>query len=78
MYAVGVAAAPEAVSAIDERVDAVRSSLAPWLSRSAYFNFAERDVHPSAFYQAGVYERLARIRAEMDPEGVFRAKHAID
>ena len=78
MYAVGVAAAPEAVSAIDDRLDAVRSSVAPWLSRHAYFNFAERDVHPSAFYQAGVYERLARIRAEMDPEGVFRAKHAID
>ena len=28
--------------------------------------------------RAGVYERLTEIRAELDPDGVFRAKHAID
>ena len=29
-------------------------------------------------YLAGAYERLTEIRAELDPDGVFRAKHAID
>jgi len=77
MYAVGVAMSPEAVSAVDERVDAIRSSLAPWLSRSAYFHFAERGVDKSALYPAGVYERLAGIRADVDPEGLFRARHTI-
>jgi hypothetical protein len=51
---------------------------APWLSRSSYFNFAEADVEGSSLYPAGNYERLTEIRAERDPDGVFRAKHAID
>ena len=78
VYAVGVAASPGAVEAIDERVDAVRASLAPWLSRSAYFHFAERGVDRRALYPAGAYERLATIRADVDPEGLFRARHTID
>ncbi len=32
----------------------------------------------STLYPEGVYERLVEIRAEVDPSGVFRAKHAID
>jgi FAD/FMN-containing dehydrogenase len=77
MYAVGAVTSPAAVAAIDERVAAIRSSLAPWLSRSAYFHFAERGVDKSALYPEGVYERLAAIRADVDPEGRFRARHTI-
>jgi FAD/FMN-containing dehydrogenase len=77
VYAVGVATSPEAVKAVDERVAAVRAALASWLSRSAYLNFAERGVDPSALYPAGAYERLAEIRAEADPDGLFRTKHPI-
>lgn len=78
MYAVGAVTSPEAVASIGERVDAIRSSLAPWLSRSAYFHFAERGVDKRALYPAGVYERLAGVRADVDPEGLFRARHTID
>ena len=56
----------------------IRSAAAPWLSRSAYFNFAEGAVEGGSLYPAGVYERLTEIRGELDPDGVFRAKHAID
>jgi FAD/FMN-containing dehydrogenase len=76
-YAVGVAVSPDSASAIDERIASVRSELAPWLSRSAYLNFAERSVDPSTLYPEGSYERLAEIRADVDPDGLFRAKHAI-
>ncbi|HWO79723.1 FAD-binding oxidoreductase [Gaiella sp.] len=78
VYAVGAVTSQEAVASIDERVDAIRSSLAPWLSGSAYFHFAERGVDKRALYPAGVYERLARVRADVDPEGLFRARHTID
>jgi FAD/FMN-containing dehydrogenase len=77
VYAVGVAMSPESTSAIDERIASVRSELAPWLSQRAYLNFAERRVDPSAFYPDGSYERLAEIRADVDPDGLFRAKHTI-
>jgi hypothetical protein len=78
MYSVGVAPVPAAVEAIQGRIAAIRSAAAPWLSRSSYFNFAEGRVEGSSLYPAGAYERLTEIRAELDPDGVFRAKHAID
>ena len=77
VYAVGVVTSPDAAAAIDERVDAVRTAAGAWLSRSAYFNFAERSVDPSSLYPDGAYERLAEIRAALDPDGLFRAKHAV-
>ena len=78
MYSIGVAPVPEAAQATQERIGAIRTAAAPWLSRSAYFNFAEGAVDGGSLYPAGVYERLTEIRAELDPDGVFRAKHAID
>jgi FAD/FMN-containing dehydrogenase len=78
MYSVGMAPVPAAVDAPQARIAAIRSAAAPWLSRSSYFNFAEGRVEGSSLYPAGAYERLAEIRAELDPDGVFRAKHAID
>jgi FAD/FMN-containing dehydrogenase len=77
MYSVAMVPSPEVVTAIDARIGELRAAVEPWLSRSAYFNFAERDVDARALYPEGVYERLAEIRAEVDPDGVFRAKHAI-
>ena len=78
MYSVGVAPVPAAVEATQGRIAAIRSAAAPWLARSSYFNFAEGGVEGSSLYPAGAYERLTEIRAELDPDGVFRAKHAID
>jgi FAD/FMN-containing dehydrogenase len=77
MYSVGMAPSPAVVPVIDERIGEMRAAVGPWLSRRAYFNFAERDVDVRALYPEGVYERLAEIRAEVDPDGVFRAKHGI-
>jgi FAD/FMN-containing dehydrogenase len=78
MYSVGVAPVPAAVQATQGRIAAIRSAAAPWLSRNSYFNFAEGGVEGSSLYPAGAYERLTAIRAELDPDGVFRAKHPID
>jgi FAD/FMN-containing dehydrogenase len=78
LYSVGIATGPEAVTAIDARIAAIRAAAGPWLSRRAYFNLSEREVDPSAFYPDGAYGRLTQIRADVDPDGVFRAKHAID
>ena len=78
MYSVGMAPVPAAAAATDERIAAIRSAAEPWLSRSAYFNFAEAGVEGRSLYPGGAYDRLTEIRAEMDPDGVFQAKHAID
>jgi FAD/FMN-containing dehydrogenase len=78
MYSVAMAPSPAMVPAIDGRIAEVRGAAGPWLSRSTYFNFAERKADASTLYPRGNYERLVEIRAEVDPDGVFRAKHAID
>ena len=40
-------------------------------------NFAEARTDVSAFYGETAYERLRRIRAQVDPDGLFRANHEI-
>ena len=55
----------------------MRAASAPWLSRSTYFNFADGDVDASDLYPRGAFGRLAEIRAEVDPDGLFRARHTI-
>ena len=77
MYSLGIAMGPDAVARIDERLADVRAASEPWLSRRRYFNFAERDVDPVSFYAQGDYGRLTAIREEVDPHGLFQAKHTI-
>lgn len=77
VYSLGIVLGPDAVVAIDERLADVRAATEPWLSRRRYFNFAERDVDPVSFYEQGDYGRLTAIREEVDPHGLFQAKHTI-
>ena len=78
VYSVGVPMGPVTEDAIAERIDEVRAASETWLSRSTYFNFADRDVEASDFYPSGAYRRLAAIRAGVDPDGLFRARHTIE
>ena len=71
MFSVGTVTGADSVPAIDERIDDLRSALAPWVSPRAYLNFAERGVDPRAFHGDDAYERLTAIRADVDPDGIF-------
>ena len=62
---------------VEEQSDALIDALAPYGSGRNYLNFAERQVDASTGYSDDAWERLCRIRAEVDPEGVFRANHEI-
>jgi FAD/FMN-containing dehydrogenase len=77
LYSVGIVMGPEAAGAIDERIADVRDATEPWFARRRYYNFAERDVDPVSFYAQGDYGRLTAIREEVDPHGLFQAKHTI-
>jgi FAD/FMN-containing dehydrogenase len=78
VFSVGVPTGAEAAAAIDGRVAEIRAAVAGWRSESAYFNFAEPGVEPSALYPDGLYDRLVEVRAAVDPEGLFVARHALD
>jgi UDP-N-acetylenolpyruvoylglucosamine reductase len=77
LYSVGIVMGPDALGAIDRRLADLRVATEPWLSRRRYFNFAERDVDPVSFYAQGDYGRLTAVREELDPHGLFQAKHTI-
>jgi FAD/FMN-containing dehydrogenase len=52
-------------------------ALDPWSSGRRYQNFAERPLGPDAFFEPEALTRLEAIKAEVDPDGVFRANHPV-
>jgi Berberine and berberine like len=52
-------------------------ALAPWAARRMYLNFAETQ-HPTApFWPDQAYQRLRRIKANIDPDDIIRSNHPI-
>lgn len=77
VYSVGMLPSAELVPSVDRRIAELRAASRAWLSPTAYFNLTEREGDPSTFYTGRNYQRLVEVRAAVDPEGVFRAKHDI-
>jgi hypothetical protein len=76
-FACGVAMTPEI--GMQVQADALRltGALASWASGSAYLNFCESEIDPSAAYSETAWQQLKGIRSVVDPDGVFAANHVI-
>jgi hypothetical protein len=77
VFCAGIPATPELAAAIPVHLAAVIDALAPWDIGAAYLNFTEAPEDPARFYSPEAYARLRRVKAEVDPGGVFRGNHAI-
>lgn len=77
-YAVGVPMRPGMAEAIERRITALKDALAPWDSGRTYLNFAERRVGMADAVGADACARPERIKALVDPNGVFRAAHRLE
>ena len=77
MYSVGFAPSPEAAEAIEGALEAMRSAVAPWEAEHTYLNFAETRRGASSLFSEDAYERLRRIKAEVDPNGTIRSNHPL-
>jgi FAD/FMN-containing dehydrogenase len=77
MYSVGSTMGPVTAAAIEERLGEIRAAAEPWLAATTYSNFADGDVDARDLYPGGAFERLAAVRAQLDPDGLFRSRHAI-
>jgi FAD/FMN-containing dehydrogenase len=71
--------APDAAAAAQVRRDAgaLVDAMAPYGSGGSYLNFAERRVDTSRAYSPAAYARLQAVRADADPDCLFRANHEI-
>ncbi len=78
LFAVGMAPAPAAASAVTSSIETVKSAMAPWEARQMYLNLAETRRDPRSFWAPEAYERLRRIKAAVDPENLIRPNHPIE
>jgi FAD/FMN-containing dehydrogenase len=77
--AFGVTMAPTPELSRQGLADAQRftSALAPWSTERRYLNFTENAVDPSTGYSEDGWQRLAGVRAAVDPTGIFAANHQV-
>jgi FAD/FMN-containing dehydrogenase len=76
LYGVGIAATPELAAANEERVGVVQAALAPWAVEAIVPNFAETPRDPRSIW-GSAYDRLRRLKDELDPSNRFRANHPV-
>jgi FAD/FMN-containing dehydrogenase len=77
-FGVGIPMDADVAAAIGRSLWAVRGALAPDAAGREYLNFAEHPGAAKAAFDPATIARLRAVRAEYDPEGMFRAAHALD
>ena len=75
-FGIGLAADEAGEEATRASLHGVTDSLRPHRSGS-YLNFEEDPADASSFYAADTYRRLRAVKADVDPDELFRANHAI-
>jgi hypothetical protein len=77
LYAVGMTPMPELVAPVMAQVEAVKGALAPWAAEQMYLNFAETQRPAVSFWTEQAYQRLRRIKANVDPGNLIRSNHPV-
>jgi FAD/FMN-containing dehydrogenase len=78
VFSIGIPMDDEQRSLIDRHLETLRRVVAPWGRGRGYFNFAERPIDPASAFGSDEYERLRRVRAELDPAALLVANHDLD
>jgi len=77
-YGVGMPISPEVQQAITAGLAEVKERMAPWASPKSQLNFAETQQGTRDSFPDATADRLARIKADYDPEGLIVGNHAVD
>jgi FAD/FMN-containing dehydrogenase len=75
-FGIGMASDEAEESSTRESLHRVTGTLRPYRSGS-YLNFEEEAADPASFYGAETYRRLQAVKADVDPDELFRANHPI-
>jgi FAD/FMN-containing dehydrogenase len=76
MFAVGMAIDENAVKAISGQIDLVKGALRQHHA-GTFLNFTEQPVDVADAFPDATYRRLQQVRAELDPDQLFRPNHQI-
>ncbi|MES1248819.1 MAG: FAD-binding oxidoreductase [Actinomycetota bacterium] len=76
-FGVGIAAGPEIAAANDAHLAKVAEALAPY-DAGRYANFTESRAGVDSFFGAETASRLRAVKAQVDPDNLFRANYAIE
>jgi FAD/FMN-containing dehydrogenase len=73
----GMVASRADEAAVLKDLDRLTRALRPWDTGRGYMNFAERPADASTLFPPDTYRRLQRIKAQVDPDDLFRSNHPI-
>ena len=76
-YSVGMYGDEASKAAVEANLASIKQAYAPYGGVRRYSNFVETKVDPSLLFDAESLERLRRVKAETDPDGIFQASHAL-
>jgi FAD/FMN-containing dehydrogenase len=77
-FAASIAAIPEQEAKAGEDLGRLDAALEPFSSARKYLNFTEKSTDPAEFYEETTLERLRAVKAQVDPDGIFRSNQPID
>ena len=77
LYAVGMAMGPDMAAATGAHVTKVHEALEPWSSGRRYLNFVDVPAPAALSFDDETYARLQSVRAQYDPDDLFRANHEV-
>ena len=77
MFAAGISMTPEMGAAVRAHIEVVQAALAPWDAGRDYLNFTERRERGERLFGASTYRRLQTVKAQVDPQDLFRSNHPV-
>jgi FAD/FMN-containing dehydrogenase len=77
-FAVGMVAGGESERAVAHALQGMYEAMSPWGAETVYTNFVEHPTPLSASFDELTYARLKRVKADHDPDDLFRTARAID
>jgi FAD/FMN-containing dehydrogenase len=77
-FAASMAATPEMAAKAHEDLARMDAAMEPFGGAPKYMNFVERSAGPDSFFDEDTLARLRRVKAAVDPGGMFRSNHPID
>jgi FAD/FMN-containing dehydrogenase len=77
-FAASMAVTPDMAEKAEHDLARMDEALSPYSSARKYLNFTETASQPGEFFEKATLDRLRAVKAQVDPDGIFRSNQPID